>query len=82
MKAGSPAEHVVPRGGPRGERGLCLDRLSEGGQHSLPLAGRKRRRRLIVHPLPLANVPVRRSVPRLQIRVGEWGQGSKAMSRV
>ena len=71
MKAGSPAEHVVPRGGPRGERGLCLARLSEGGQHSLPLAGRKRRRRLIVRPLPLANVPVGRSELRLQIRVGD-----------
>ena len=53
MKAGGPAEHVVPRGGPRGERGLRL----EGGQHSLPLAGRERRRRLVVRPLPLANVP-------------------------
>ena len=57
MKAGGPAEHVVSRGGPRGEGGLRLAPLSEGGEYPLPLAGRERRRRLVVRPLPLANVP-------------------------
>ena len=56
MKAGSPAEHVVSRGS-RGEGGLRLAPLSEGGEYPLPLAGREGRRRLVVRPLSLANVP-------------------------